>query len=303
MVFEPKISIVIPVYNGANYLGEAVDSALGQTYKNAEIIVVNDGSNDGGETEKIAKSYGSRIRYFSKENGGVASALNFGIKRMRGEYFSWLSHDDVYNPSKLERQVEVLIGIEKNVVLYSDYELLDEQSRSLGVCRLETKITESPLRAILSGCIHGCSTLVGKKVIDAVGLFSETLRTTQDFDMWLRIYENGFPILHIPEVQIKSRLHPEQGQRKLSSVHESEKKMVYSWAFERLGDEIFRDATMIFESLALKGVNLPLSVIRKAGKRGAGIGFGEVARYKAKVYLYKVARKMERKGSSRLFIK
>jgi glycosyltransferase involved in cell wall biosynthesis len=304
MVFEPKISIVIPVYNGANYLGEAVDSALGQTYKSVEIIVVNDGSNDGGETEKIAKSYGSRIRYFIKENGGVASALNFGIKRMTGEYFSWLSHDDVYYPSKLERQVEFLIGLEKkHVVLYGDFELVDGQSRTLGVCRLERKITESPLRAILSGCIHGCSTLVGKKVIDAVGLFSERLRTTQDFDMWLRIYENGFPILHIPEVQIKSRLHPEQGQRKLSSVHENEKRMVYSRAFERLGDEIVRDAAMIFESLALKGVNLPVSVFRKAGKRGAGIGLGKVARYKAKVYLYKVARKMKRKGSFRLFIK
>ncbi|MBO5570669.1 MAG: glycosyltransferase, partial [Clostridia bacterium] len=78
--FLPKVSIVIPVYNGANFLREAIDSALGQTYPNIEILVVNDGSDDGGETESIALSYGNQIRYFRKENGGVATALNFGIE-------------------------------------------------------------------------------------------------------------------------------------------------------------------------------------------------------------------------------
>jgi glycosyltransferase involved in cell wall biosynthesis len=82
MTSNPKVSIVIPVYNGSNYLKEAIDSALGQTSKDVEIIVVNDGSNDGGQTEAIAKSYGDKIRYFYKENGGVASALNLGIKNM-----------------------------------------------------------------------------------------------------------------------------------------------------------------------------------------------------------------------------
>ena len=93
--YDPKVSIIIPVYNGANYVSEAIDSALAQTYKNIEIIVVNDGSSDDGATEKIAKSYGDRIRYFAKENGGVSSALNFGIRQMTGEWFSWLSHDDL----------------------------------------------------------------------------------------------------------------------------------------------------------------------------------------------------------------
>ena len=76
---DPLVSIVIPVYNGANYLREAIDSALAQTYSNVEIIVVNDGSDDGGATRDIALSYGDKIRYFAKDNGGVSTALNVGI--------------------------------------------------------------------------------------------------------------------------------------------------------------------------------------------------------------------------------
>ena len=98
----PLVSIIIPVYNGSNYVKEAIDSALAQTYKNIEVIVVNDGSTDN--TEKIVKSYGDKIRYFYKENGGVASALNLAIENSKGEYISWLSHDDVYYPNKIQEQ-------------------------------------------------------------------------------------------------------------------------------------------------------------------------------------------------------
>ena len=76
---DPKISIVIPVYNGSNYLANAIDCALRQTYKNVEVIVVNDGSTDGGATEEIALSYGEKIRYFHKSNGGESSALNYPV--------------------------------------------------------------------------------------------------------------------------------------------------------------------------------------------------------------------------------
>ncbi|MDR1180166.1 MAG: glycosyltransferase [Spirochaetales bacterium] len=125
--FHPLVSIVIPVYNGANYMREAIDSALTQTYDNCEVIVVNDGSDDGGATDNIARSYGDRIRYFAKENGGVATALNLGIREMQGEYFSWLSHDDVYLPYKIERQIDFMQRFElQDAVLYSDYCQIDE---------------------------------------------------------------------------------------------------------------------------------------------------------------------------------
>ena len=84
MVNQPLVSIVIPVYNGADFLRECIDSALAQTYENIEIIVINDGSCDNGKTEEIALSYGDKIRYIYKENGGVSTALNLGIENMTG---------------------------------------------------------------------------------------------------------------------------------------------------------------------------------------------------------------------------
>ena len=96
-----KVSIIIPVYNGENYIREAIDSALSQTYKNIEIIVVNDGSKDN--TDEICKSYGKKIKYIKKENGGVATALNTGIKAAKGQYIAWLSHDDLYKENRIEK--------------------------------------------------------------------------------------------------------------------------------------------------------------------------------------------------------
>ena len=81
----PLVSIIIPVYNGEDYIYLAIESALRQTYKNIEIIVINDGSTDN--TEKICKKYGNLIKYIKKENGGVSTALNLGIKNMKGSYF------------------------------------------------------------------------------------------------------------------------------------------------------------------------------------------------------------------------
>ena len=114
------VSIIIPVYNGANYMREAIDSALKQTYDNIEVIVINDGSEDEGETEKIAFSYGDKIRYYSKSNGGVATALNLGIEKMKGDYFSWLSHDDMYMPEKISNEIEQLQTLPDRTIIVAE---------------------------------------------------------------------------------------------------------------------------------------------------------------------------------------
>src|SRR5215216_1764150 len=101
-----KVSAIIPTYNSARYLTEAVDSVLAQTVEDVEVVVIDDGSTD--ETELLMRGYGSRVRYLRQQNGGVARARNRGIEESRGQYVAFLDADDVWVPNKLERQVAAL---------------------------------------------------------------------------------------------------------------------------------------------------------------------------------------------------
>ena len=158
--FNPKVSIVIPVYNGSNYMKEAIDSALAQTYKNIEIIVVNDGSKDEGKTREIALSYGDKIQYYEKENGGVSTALNLGIEKMTGDYFSWLSHDDVYYPNKIEDQINFLKDSDnKEVIVYSNYIYIDVDSKLLSYYKIKKYLASDSflIHLFLMSDINGCT--------------------------------------------------------------------------------------------------------------------------------------------------
>lgn len=238
MQSTPKVSIVIPVYNGANYLSQAIDSALAQTYKNVEILVINDGSTDDGKTEKIALSYENNIRYFFKENGGVGSALNFGIEKAEGEYISWLSHDDLYLPYKIQCQVDRLRRESDGVIVYSDLEVIDKESRPIYVRRLKDVEPEGFVYALIAySLFHGCTALLPKQCFEVVGKFDEALMTTQDYKMWFRLARQ-YKFIHIPEVLIRSRIHSEQGSNIES--HIAERDNLYKWALDEFSlDEIF----------------------------------------------------------------
>ncbi len=216
----PLVSIIIPVYNGSNFMREAIDSALAQTYRNLEVIVVNDGSTDHGATESIARSYGDKIRYVEKSNGGVSSALNLGIKLMRGEYFSWLSHDDKYLPEKIESQINALQGIgEKRVIAVCGSKQIDKDSKdviSLNVkksARQMYKIGEIiPWEAALKdvidiGSYNGCALLIPQTAFDDCGMFDESLRYCQDFLMWIRFFLNKYGLVYTPGVHVCGRVH------------------------------------------------------------------------------------------------
>ncbi|MGH9418958.1 MAG: glycosyltransferase, partial [Thermoanaerobaculia bacterium] len=222
MSAAPRVSIVMPVYNGANYLGDAIDSALGQTWPNFEVIVVNDGSTDGGATEAIARSYGDRIRYYAKPNGHVASALNFGIRHMTGEYFSWLSHDDLYCPHKVAAEMDLLLAAGPRTIVYSDFETLDVETGIRTPVRLNAADPSRFRYALaLNNSLHGCTLLIPKASLEEAGPFREDLRTTQDYDMWFRLAaRNRF--VHLPSILVTSRQHAEQGTRALRDVASAE---------------------------------------------------------------------------------
>lgn len=237
---QPLVSIVIPVYNGENYLAEAIESALAQTYGNIEILVVNDGSTDGGATAAVAARYARKIRYFEKENGGVSTALNTGIVNMRGKYFSWLSHDDLYDEEKIARQVESLEAADRPSVGYTDFLIFQDDIEKGTTYRVGEKPIRSP-RCFLSLCIgntviHGCSMLIPKVCFDACGLFDPALKMTQDYDMWFRI-GSAFPFVYTEGALVYSRSHAEQDSRAFPEAMLRNADEMYEGHIQKLTDE------------------------------------------------------------------
>ena len=223
MPHQPKVSIVIPVYNGSNYLRSAINGALNQTYQNIEVIVVDDGSNDNGKTKKIAESFGDKIRFFSKPNGGCGSALNLGIKNMHGELFSWLSHDDLYLPKKIERQVaKYLQQVNPDSIIFSGYLSKDGNNRRLGSSLPHRYLTppqlDKPLYPLLRGLIHGCTLLIPKSNFNKIGIFNESLRTTQDYDLWFEFFR-CVPLIYDDHVNVIARIHADQDTQKINALH------------------------------------------------------------------------------------
>jgi len=236
---EPKVSIVIPVYNGSNYMREAIDSALGQTYQNCEVIVVNDGSDDGGATESIARSYGDQIRYFAKENGGVATAVNYGIERMTGEYFAWLSHDDVFYPEKIQRQIQAIqaSGI-PNAISHCNFDFLYMDTGKRLAVEWENQYDKEQLEdgcfAPVFLCIHGSTVLIHRSHFDRVGLYDPALRATQDSEFLFRAMR-GQKSVFVPDRLMAGRVHREQGQRTMA-CHGPEYNRMFVDFCEKLTD-------------------------------------------------------------------
>lgn len=216
--FNPLVSIIIPVYNGSNYLCEAINAALSQTYKNIEIIVVNDGSTDNGATEDIATKFGSKIKYYYKENGGVSSALNYGISKMRGEYFSWLSHDDLIEESHIEYLVNHLSFLEnEKTIPYASFKIVDEEGiikihdtilAQLHMFDYKTSMLKNEY-ALLQGEINGGSVLIPKIAFEKHGLFDEQQKITQERDMWARLISE-YKFINIPYDTAIIRNHSKQ---------------------------------------------------------------------------------------------
>ncbi|WP_337874165.1 glycosyltransferase [Exiguobacterium sp.] len=237
---QPLVSIVIPVYNGADYLNETIESALAQTYEPIEVIVVNDGSTDGGATAAIAKQFGDRIRYFEKENGGVSTALNLGIEKMRGEWFSWLSHDDLYTPEKIAHQIKLLDRMDnkQKTILSCGTDLIDEVGRPIQRLRKRTKgfYTSDEMfdYLMLEACLSGCALLVPKQAFEEAGMFPTNYRYIQDWVLWVDMALAGYEFLVTTNPYVKSRVHPKQQTKRISDVAPIESRRFFEQLLQRL---------------------------------------------------------------------
>ncbi|MCK4735030.1 MAG: glycosyltransferase [Methanophagales archaeon] len=197
-----KVSIIIPVYNGERYISEAIDSVLNQTYRDFEIIVIDDGSKDN--TSNILRMYGEKIRWKSQENKGPASAKKIGTSMTEGEYITYLDSDDMFLPDKLKQQVDYLDKHPEVGLVYSDYYQVDEKGKITKLISCNKK--NVPL--IQQNYVPTSGVMCRRECFDNVGVFDESLGGDYDWDMWLRISEK-YPIYCIPKPLFKYRVHGE----------------------------------------------------------------------------------------------
>lgn len=221
---QPLVSVIMPTYNCAAYIGEAVASVLTQTYGCYEIIVVDDGSTDG--TRTVLAPYWDRIRYVFQDNRGLAAARNAGIREARGQLLALLDTDDIWFPNKLELQVQAFKSHPAAGLAFADFMDFDETS----VIRSSRLNTWPEARAwfdrqradnteIVCGrmyeellhrnWIHASSAVVTREVLGKVGGFDEAIRIGgEDLDLWLRIAQR-YPVLCVDRVLSGYRHRPE----------------------------------------------------------------------------------------------
>jgi glycosyltransferase involved in cell wall biosynthesis len=186
---RPSVSVVIPAFNAAAYLAEALDSVFAQTFRAFEVIVINDGSPDTELLERLLEPYLERIIYIKQENRGPSAARNAGIRRAQGEYIAFLDSDDFWMPQYLSEQIKCFANSPALNMIYSDAILFGESPLS-GKSYFEAFPPGDPPNfqnflthgSILTHCV-----VVRKCVLFEVGLFDEEFRLLEDIDLWLRI--------------------------------------------------------------------------------------------------------------------
>ncbi len=199
----PLVSVVIPAYNAAAYIRRALDSVFAQDYPNFEVIVVNDGSPDTPEFEAAIQTYRDRIVYLKQQNRGPSSARNAGILQARGEFVAFLDSDDLWLGGYLTRQMKELQAERPLDFIYSDANYIGEDmppgQTFMKISPSSDAVTFDNLLALNCIVILSC-TVARREVILKAGLFDESFRHCEDFDLWLRIAFTGARMACLREV-------------------------------------------------------------------------------------------------------
>lgn len=193
---DPLVSVIIPAYNAEKYIKDSIDSILNQTYKNIEIIVIDDGSTDN--TKKILKGYEDKIRYFFQVNKGPSSARNAGIGIAKGELIAYQDADDVSMRERIEKEVNYLLDNPTVAMVYSGHKIVFPNDRVITIL----PPSHDNFSLLQRNYIPCSSVMHRKSILDEVGLWNETI----DWDLWIRISEK-FEIGCIKECLYKYRKH------------------------------------------------------------------------------------------------
>ena len=207
----PLVSVVIPAYRCAPYVAQALDSVFGQSFSDYEIIVVNDGSPDTALLEAALAPYREKILYFKQATRGPSGARNTGILQARGKYIAFLDGDDYWCSDHLEKQVAVLQQSPAFDLAYCDTFLLKEGKGFGRVFSMEPQSPEVTFESLLTeDCVVSTSSAVASRAaLMRAGLFDESFRRCEDFDMWLRMAFTGARITFHTEAQVYHRISPD----------------------------------------------------------------------------------------------
>ncbi|HEY40918.1 MAG TPA: glycosyltransferase [Dehalococcoidia bacterium] len=210
----PKVSVIIPTYNQAQFLGEAVRSALAQTYRDFEIIVIDDGSTDN--TAEVVRSFLPAVIYFRQENQGLSAARNKGTELASGEYLIFLDSDDILLEDALEKCVSFLDQHPEAGCCFGQFYTIDEDGRPLRLRRprgiIDTFVRDG--KEEIAHFIfpdyhdetHTSAALVRSSCFEEIGLFDTTLRMSGDLALWIRLAKK-FDVGHLAEPLAKVRFH------------------------------------------------------------------------------------------------
>ncbi|HEX7774207.1 MAG TPA: glycosyltransferase family A protein [Pyrinomonadaceae bacterium] len=202
------VSIIIPAFKAAGFIGEALASVAAQTFTSHEVIVVNDGSPDTEALEQELKRYPARLRYLKQDNRGAAAARNAGLRAAGGQFVAFLDADDTWLPTFLEKQIALLKSTNADLV-YANA-LLSGESPLAGRTFMELassrgEVTPENLLAVKVTVLTS-TVLARKELILEAGLFDETLRRGQDFELWLRLSKRGARFAYQNEVLAHHRI-------------------------------------------------------------------------------------------------
>jgi glycosyltransferase involved in cell wall biosynthesis len=206
----PKVSVILPCYNGSRWISQSIESVLAQTYKDFELIIVDDRSTDNSREIISSYLYDERVHYIYQENRGFSGALNRGIRESRGAFIGFIGQDDLYMPNKLQVQVKYFNEHKDADLIHSNYCSVDSSGRIIRVRDIKIPRFSSKEKLIeylfINNFIGFETALVKRRCFDKVGLFDERMVGFSDHDMWLRI-AGEFNIAYIDLILVKKREH------------------------------------------------------------------------------------------------
>ena len=199
----PLVSVIIPTYNSADFLTEAVASVLNQTWRGFEIVVVDDGSTDG--TPERVRRYDDKVRYFYKKNGGPSSARNMGVREATGVYVAFLDADDVWEPEKLRVQIQLVSEHPEIKLVCTGFALMGRRRARERKLKRDRMGNLFPL-LYSNSFVRTSTVLMAKSCFQDVGFFDERYRSAEDYDLWLRVARR-YPIAYIKQTLVRYRKH------------------------------------------------------------------------------------------------